>query len=104
MLKVFGSESMEEEDQGSQISQFLEGYRQGRTEEKRISGPSLMGYINSLIGIRTVYIIVFLVAMLMLIQSISKEEPLRVGTGDRVDRASSSEAESTEYRPEDKED
>jgi protein disulfide-isomerase A1 len=63
-----------------------------------------MGYLNSLIGVRTVYIIVFLVAMLILIRHISKEEPLTVGTGDQVEHATSSEAESSDYRPGDKQD
>ncbi|KAJ6696834.1 hypothetical protein OIU85_003211 [Salix viminalis] len=99
---VIGSESIEEEDQGSQISQFLAGYREGRTERNRVSGPSLMGYINSLIGVKTVYIIVFLVAMLMFFQHITKEEPLRVGTRDQAEHATSSEAESSDYRPGDK--
>ncbi|KAG6738799.1 hypothetical protein POTOM_058421 [Populus tomentosa] len=103
-LSVTGSESIEEEDQGSQISQFLAGYREGRTERNIVSGPSLLGYISSLIGIRTVYIVVFLVAMLMFIQHISKEEPLRVGTRDQAEPVTSSEAERTGYRPEDKQD
>ncbi|KAH8480289.1 hypothetical protein H0E87_030520 [Populus deltoides] len=103
-LSVIGSESIEEENQGSQISQFLAGYREGRTERNRVSGPSLLGYISSLIGIRTVYIIVFLVAMLMFILHITKEEPLRVGTRDQAEPATSSKAESSEYRPEDKQD
>ncbi|KAG8660784.1 protein disulfide-isomerase 5-2 isoform X2 [Manihot esculenta] len=103
-LSVIGLDSLEEEDQGSQISYFIEGYRKGQTIQKRISGPSFMGFINSLIGIRTVYIIVFLVAMLMLIQSIGKEEPLRVGTRDQADEVAGSEAESSEYRPGDKQD
>lgn len=104
--KVVGSEVIDEEDQGSQITQFIEGYREGRTEAKRINGPSFMGYINSLIGIRTVYIIVFLVCVFMLIRSINKEEPLRVGTREEADHAnsSSSENEGKEYRPGDKED
>ncbi|KAJ4701093.1 Disulfide isomerase-like protein [Melia azedarach] len=86
---VIGSESIDEEDQGSQISRFLEGYREGRTEQKKISGPSFMGYINSLIGIRSVYIIVFMVAMLMLLRTLGKEDdvPLRVGTSDQSDHA-----------------
>ncbi|KAF2290961.1 hypothetical protein GH714_017389 [Hevea brasiliensis] len=103
-LSVIGLDSIEEEDQGSQITHFVEGYRKGQTIVKKVSGPSFMGFINSLIGIRTVYIIVFLVAMLMLIQSIGKEEPLRVGTRDQVDEVASSEAESSEYRPGDKQD
>ncbi|EEF28509.1 protein disulfide-isomerase 5-2 [Ricinus communis] len=104
-LLVIGLESLEDEDQGSQISLFLEGYRKGQTIQKQLSGPSFMGYINSLIGIRTVYIIVFMVAMLMLIQTIGKEEPLRVGTRDQVEDVSSSEPESsTAYGPGDKQD
>ncbi|KAF2290958.1 hypothetical protein GH714_017370 [Hevea brasiliensis] len=103
-LSVIGLDSIEEEDQGSQITHFVEGYRKGQTIVKKVSGPSFMGFINSLIGIRTVYIIVFLVAMLMLIQSIGKEEPLRVGTRDQVDEVASSAAESSEYRPGDKQD
>lgn len=92
-FSVIGSESIGEEDQGSQITQFLEGYRAGRTIHNTISGPSFMGYISSLIGIRSVYIIVFLVAAFMIIRTIGKEEPLRVGTRDQVDHASSSASE-----------
>jgi protein disulfide-isomerase A1 len=87
-LTVIGSESIvDEEDHGSQISRFLEGYREGKTEQKQIAGPSFLGYINSLIGINTVYIIVFFVAMIMLIRSIGNEEPLRVDTRDQSDQA-----------------
>lgn len=106
--KVIGSESIEGIDQGTQITRFLEGYREGRTLEKKIGGPSLIGYINSLIGIRTVYIIVFIVAVMMIIQTINKEEPLTVGRGEaRTDHGSSSSFpdESTEvYQSRDKED
>ena len=50
--------------------------------------------------------IVFVVAVVMLIQTINKEEPLRVGTRDRADHASGSdsEAESKVHRSGDKED
>ncbi|CAN1324405.1 Protein disulfide-isomerase 5-2 [Linum perenne] len=93
---VLGSETMEEEDQGSQISHFLEGYKAGLTEKRKMSGPSLMNFINSLIGVRLVYILVFLVGVFMLIQNICKEEPLRVGTAtsDQMHRSAGSEAES----------
>ncbi|KAK2659290.1 hypothetical protein Ddye_005823 [Dipteronia dyeriana] len=101
--KVIDSESIvHEEDHGSQISRFLEGYREGKTEQKRIAGPSFMGYINSLIGINTVYIIVFLVAMIMLIRSLGNEEPLRVGTRDQSDQAT--DVRDGDYREGDKED
>ncbi|KAK1299595.1 Protein disulfide-isomerase 5-2 [Acorus calamus] len=71
---VEGLESLDEEDQGSQISRFLEGYRAGRTIEKTLSGPSFMGFINSLIGIRSVYILVFIVAVTMLIRHVTEDE------------------------------
>lgn len=89
-FSVVGSDSLDGNDQGSQITRFLEGYRDGSVIQKQIRGPSFMGYINSLIGIRTVYIFVFVVVVIMLIQTISKEEPLRVGTRDQSDHASSS--------------
>ncbi|XP_057973297.1 protein disulfide-isomerase 5-2 [Malania oleifera] len=108
-LSVIGSDSIEEEDQASQITQFLQGYREGRTVKKRIGGPSLIGFINSLIGIRSVYLIVFVVAIIMLLQTVNKEddEPLRVGTRDEADYDGSSapQAEGREpYRLGDKED
>ncbi|XP_065882068.1 protein disulfide-isomerase 5-2 [Euphorbia lathyris] len=105
-LSVIGSESIVKEDQASEISQFLKGYREGSTIQKRISGPSFMGFINSLISIRSVYILVFLVAILILILTVGKEEPLRVGTRDEAGAGltASSGAESSEYRPEDKQD
>lgn len=103
-LSVIGSESIDEDDQGSQISRFLEGYREGRTEQKRIKGPSLLGYINSLIGVRSIYIIMFLLAMLMLIRSIGEEPPLRVGTRRQAAHTTTSEAESSDETSGDKED
>lgn len=106
--QVIGSESIDEEDQGSQISRFLEGYREGRTEQKKVAGPSIFGFVNSLIGIRSVYIIVFMVAMLMLLRTLGKddEEPPRVGTSDQSEHARStvSRAENDEYRSGEKED
>ncbi|KAA3455341.1 protein disulfide-isomerase 5-2-like [Gossypium australe] len=104
-FSVIGVESLDAEDQGTQISRFLEGYREGRTERKTVKGPSFMDFIHSLVGIRTVYILVFIVAMMMLIQSIGKEDDMpRVGSQDAVDHAGSSEAESSRYRLEKKED
>ncbi|KAG4129973.1 hypothetical protein ERO13_D09G113100v2 [Gossypium hirsutum] len=104
-FSVIGVESLDAEDQGTQISRFLEGYREGRTERKTVKGPSFMDFIHSLFGIRTVYILVFIVAMMMLIQSIGKEDDMpRVGSQDAVDHAGSSEAESSRYGLEKKED
>ncbi|MCL7024134.1 hypothetical protein MKW94_025416 [Papaver nudicaule] len=111
-LTVVGSENLEEEDQGTQITRFLEGYREGRTEKKSISGPSIMGFINSLISIKSVYLLVFIVAVIMLIQTINKQDdqdevPHRSQAHPNVDQGSSSASESENkpvYRPEDKED
>ncbi|KAK7279732.1 hypothetical protein RJT34_24789 [Clitoria ternatea] len=107
-LSVNGSESIEEEDQATQITKFLEGYREGRTIKKTFSGPSLMQFFHRSFDIRVLYVVVFVVAVLMLIQTLSKggDEYHRVPNQDQVDHASSSvsEAESKEYRPGDKDD
>lgn len=86
MNQVIGSEKIESEDQGSQITLFLERYKDGKTIEKTF-GPSFFGYITSLLGMRTVYILVFLVAVIFLIATIGKEEPLVVGGRDRSELA-----------------
>ncbi|CAI9266749.1 unnamed protein product [Lactuca saligna] len=85
-FSVIGSEKIESEDQGSQITLFLERYKEGKTIEKTF-GPSFFGYIISLLGMRTVYILVFLVAVIFLIATIGKEEPLVVGGRDRSELA-----------------
>ncbi|XP_051139139.1 protein disulfide isomerase-like 5-2 [Andrographis paniculata] len=91
---VIGSESMNSTDIGNQISRFLEGYRSGNVIKKRISGPSLMDFIKSQIGVQIGLIFFFVVLVIMLIMSISKEEPLTVGSrepGDETSPSSSSE-------------
>ncbi|XBI92348.1 hypothetical protein VPH35_029434 [Triticum aestivum] len=61
---VEGSEKLEEGDQASQLSQFLEGYRAGRTIKKKVSGPSFMGFMHSLVSMNSLYILMFVVALL----------------------------------------
>lgn len=78
-LSVVGSESIEEEDQGTQITTFLEGYREGKVIKKQISGPSFFGYLSSVLGIRVFYIAIFLLLVLVLILQFTREE-------DRADR------------------
>ncbi|KAL1188626.1 Protein disulfide-isomerase 5-2 [Cardamine amara subsp. amara] len=96
-----------EEDHLTQVSRFLEGYREGRTEKKRIKGPSFMGFINSMIGIRSVYVIVFFVAIIMMLRSLGQvEEPPRVRTAaparERADQNTSVlEGETSEHNKED---
>ncbi|KAH0660642.1 hypothetical protein KY285_027456 [Solanum tuberosum] len=97
-FSVVGSDSIEDEDQGSQITQFIQGYKDGNIIQKRISSGSFMGFINSMIGIGTVTIIVFVVAVVMIIQSL-KEEPLTVGTRDEGDHPSSSVSPKEARRP-----
>lgn len=108
MVKVVGSETLDDDDRGSQISRFLEGYREGRTLKKKIGGPSFIGFINSLIDIRTVYLIVFIVAVLMAVRSFSQSEdtpPTQQDHAVEGTEASISETESSRsYQPGDKED
>lgn len=108
-MQVTGIETIsQEEDHLTQVSRFLEGYREGRTEKKKINGPSFMGFINSMIGIRSVYIIVFLVAVIMMLRSLGQvEEPAGVRTApasrERVDQTTSvTEGETSEHTPSDK--
>ncbi|MFQ6640126.1 hypothetical protein Gotur_017008 [Gossypium turneri] len=108
-FSVIGIESLDNEDQGSQISQFLEGYRQGRTEKKTVKAPLFMGFFNSVVGIVAFFIIFIVVAMMILMVVlliiISKDnEPVRVGSREEVDRADNSEAESSQHGPGKKED
>ncbi|KAM1120248.1 hypothetical protein ACFX2J_044152 [Malus domestica] len=107
-ITVNGSESIDEEDQASQVSQFIQGYKEGRIIKERIGGPSFASFMTSFIGIGTVYIMVFVVIVMMLIRSINKEddESPVARTGDQVDHATSStvEAESREHRSGEKED
>lgn len=109
-LMVTGSESIIGNDHASEISKFIEGYREGRTEKRRVAGPAFIGFINSLIGIRTVYIIVIIVAGIMLYQNLTKDdnEYRRIDTParDQVEQTSSStsQVERTEYKAGDKED
>ncbi|CAM0904611.1 unnamed protein product [Alopecurus aequalis] len=62
--QVEGSERLEEGDQASQVSRFLEGYRAGRTTKKKVTGPSFMGFMHSLVSMNSLYILLFVVALL----------------------------------------
>ncbi|KAL4280185.1 hypothetical protein GQ457_03G029160 [Hibiscus cannabinus] len=108
-FSVIGIESLGDEDQGSRISQFLEGYRQGRTEKKTVKVPLFMGLFKSVVGIGAFFIIFIVVAMMImmivLMVIISKDnEPLTNDSHDKVGHAESSEAENSQYRLEKKED
>ncbi|KAK8579853.1 hypothetical protein V6N13_143018 [Hibiscus sabdariffa] len=108
-FSVIDIESLGDEDQGSRISQFLEGYRQGRTEKKTVKVPLFMGLFKSVVGIGAFFIIFIVVTMMIimivLMVIISKDnEPLTNDSHDKVGHAESSEAENSQYRPEKKED
>lgn len=107
-FQVVGSESIDGVDRATQITKFIEGYREGKTIQKRTSGPSLLRVIHRSFDIRVVYIFVFVVAVLMVIQTLYKgdDDYHRVPSQDQGDRARGSvlEAESQQYKPGDKQD
>ncbi|KAL6515601.1 Thioredoxin-like domain [Orobanche hederae] len=87
---VIGSDSLEETDMGNQVSKFLEGYREGSVIRKHISGPTLMGFIKSNIGVK-IFIFLFVLLVMILIISVMKDEASTVGTRDKAkDRRPSS--------------
>ncbi|KAL3324164.1 hypothetical protein AABB24_038377 [Solanum stoloniferum] len=101
-FSVIGSDSVEDEDQGSQITRFLKGYREGSVIQKHIISDDYKAFRNSmfLIGALILVLVVILVSMMM--QSV-KEEPSR----EQVDhpRSSTSLSEAREaLRSGDKED
>lgn len=109
LQQVVDSEVIRKEDQGTHITKFLEGYREGRTVQKRISGPSLMGYIKSLhMGVKIAYIMVFLVIIVMIVLAfcMDNEERHQARMRGQADEwiSSSSEPETRDYRSGEKED
>ncbi|KAJ0795736.1 putative Thioredoxin domain-containing protein [Helianthus annuus] len=100
---VNGSESIHSKDQESQITLFLERFREGKVTEKTV-GPSFLGYLMSLLGMRMVYIIVFLLAVVFLIVTMGKEEPSAGDPFHYPASGSTSVAESDNRTSNDKED
>ncbi|KAL3845621.1 hypothetical protein ACJIZ3_003024 [Penstemon smallii] len=80
---VVGSESMDETDMGTQVSRFLEGYREGSVVQKRITGPTFMGFIRSQIG-TIALLVIFTLLVVVLIFTMAREEPLTVGTREQA--------------------
>ncbi|KAL9260944.1 disulfide-isomerase 5-2-like protein [Drosera capensis] len=108
---VIGSESIGDEDQGTQIAHFLAGYREGKTEAKKITGPSFLSFVNSLVGFKLVFIVIFLIAVLVLILTIGNVDDDSARVSHREPRniiassSSSSKQEAEEvHRSGDKED
>ncbi|KAL6525232.1 Protein disulfide-isomerase 5-2 [Orobanche minor] len=88
---VIGSDSLDETDTDNQVSKFLEGYREGSVIRKHISGPTLMGFIKSNIGVKIFFIFLFVLLVMILIISMMKDEDSIVGTRDKAkDRRPSS--------------
>ncbi|KAH9624007.1 hypothetical protein KSS87_007023 [Heliosperma pusillum] len=96
--EVIDSDRIGEDDQGSQVTQFLEGYKDGRTVLKKISGPSFMQFLNSMVGFKLIIIIVFAIAVMMMFQFVGNNEE------DRPNRPPSRPVSSEVERPSDKED
>lgn len=96
--QVVGSESIDETNVGNQVSKFLDGYREGSVVTKHLSGPTLAGFIKSQSGVRIVLMLIFVVLVLILIYTMSYEEPLTVGTRDQAadGRSSTSHQETRE--------
>lgn len=68
----------------SQVSRFLEGYREGRVIHKRIISPSLMSLMNSKVAIIVALLLICVVLAVVLIVAMVQDEPLTVGTQDKV--------------------
>ncbi|CAN4081366.1 unnamed protein product [Withania somnifera] len=84
-FSVTGSDSVEDEDQGSQITQFLQGYREGSVIQKRITSDAYKAFRNSMYGIGAVILILVVILVVTITQSLN-EEPSR----DQVDHPGSS--------------
>ncbi|KAJ3671679.1 hypothetical protein LUZ60_007758 [Juncus effusus] len=64
---VEGIETLGAEDQGTQVSQFLQGFKEGKTIKKRVKEPSFEGFVKSIMGVGTILIILIMVAGLFVI-------------------------------------
>ncbi|XP_042057633.1 protein disulfide isomerase-like 5-2 [Salvia splendens] len=95
---VTGSENGDKTDMAAQVSRFLEGYREGRVIHKRIIGPSLMSLMNSKVAIIVALLLICVVLAVVLIVAMVQDEPLTVGTREKVveQRSSSLHQESEE--------
>ncbi|KAL8459652.1 hypothetical protein ACS0TY_036949 [Phlomoides rotata] len=81
---VIGSESIDETDMGSHMSRFLEGYRGGNVIKKCITGPTLMSFIKSQLGVIIILVIISVVLVVVLVVSMTNEEPHSVGSREHV--------------------
>lgn len=96
--QVIGSESGDKTDMTTRVSKFLEGYREGRVIQKRITGPTLTSLINSKVGAVLVLLLICVVLAVVLIVALVKDEPLTVGS-----REQAAEGGSSALQPESKE-
>ncbi|KAK4433625.1 protein disulfide-isomerase 5-2 [Sesamum alatum] len=87
---VIGSESMDETDMSNQVSAFLKGYRDGSVIHKHITFPIFIGLIRSQMGVKLAFVLIFALLVVVLIPTMTKEEPLTVGTRDQVQEEMSS--------------
>lgn len=92
-MKVEGLERLEEEDQASQVSQFLKGYREGKTIKMMVKGHSFKDFMNSIMGIGLVLVIVVMVSVLVAIIYLAGE------TGDGTQTRHSRPEDEPGYKP-----
>ncbi|XP_060198001.1 protein disulfide-isomerase 5-2-like [Lycium barbarum] len=84
-FSVIGSDSVEGEDQGSQITRFLQGYREGSVVQKRITSDAYKAFRNSMYMIGALILVLVVILVVTIMQSL-KEEPPR----DQLDHPGSS--------------
>ncbi|KAK4483871.1 hypothetical protein RD792_011080 [Penstemon davidsonii] len=70
---VNGSETIDGTDMGTQVSRFLEGYREGNVIQKRIVRLTLMSFITSQLGMIALVLVVVVPLSSLILKMINKE-------------------------------
>jgi protein disulfide-isomerase A1 len=79
---VEGIERLEEEDQVSQVSRFLEGYKEGKTIKMMVKSQTFQGFMK-IMGVGLVLVIVVMVSVVVAIIYLARETD---GTQTRLSR------------------
>ncbi|KAJ8551179.1 hypothetical protein K7X08_000549 [Anisodus acutangulus] len=74
-FSVIGLDSVEDEDQGSQITQFLQGYREGNVVQKSITSEAYKAFRNSMYMIGAVILVLVVTLVVTIMQSLKEEPP-----------------------------
>eukprot|EP00252_Welwitschia_mirabilis_P020492 TRINITY_DN5040_c0_g1_i1.p1 TRINITY_DN5040_c0_g1~~TRINITY_DN5040_c0_g1_i1.p1 ORF type:complete len:449 (+),score=90.38 TRINITY_DN5040_c0_g1_i1:126-1472(+) len=78
---VEGLESLTEGNFEAEIPQFIKAYRLGKVIKKTVKGPSFRGFLQSLMTIRTVYILAFVCGILALLLLLTGPDSKEDSTG-----------------------